>query len=49
MGNLVNRKVIFDSLDSLLVVLLIVNVKGVDFRGEFITFKVIIIGILEIF
>lgn len=47
--NLVGRWVVFDSFDNLVVVLFIVNVKGVDFRGEFIIFKVIIVGILVIF
>lgn len=46
-GNLANRKATSDSSDSPPAVLSIANAKGVDFRGESITFKATTTGILE--
>ncbi|XP_058940888.2 ceramide transfer protein-like [Pocillopora verrucosa] len=46
-GNLANRKATSDSSDSPPAVLSIANAKGMDFRGESITFKATTTGILE--
>ena len=45
-GNLSNRRAASDSIDSPPAVLSIANAKGVDFRGESITFKATTAGIL---
>ncbi|XP_078356189.1 ceramide transfer protein-like [Oculina patagonica] len=45
-GNLGNRRAASDSLDNPAAVLSIANAKGVDFRGESITFKATTTGIL---